>query len=383
MLELAAVIKGVLPEYLRFWKTICNMETPSSDKKALNLQADYIEQFCKEKGFSVSRQSYELAGDTMVIELCGEIDKAPVVLLAHMDTVHKIGAFGYPPVQERDGILFGPGVFDCKGGIAVSLLAMEAIAKSSKKHRSIKLILNSDEEDGRFIGDEGVRFIQETSRGACAAFNAEAGREDSLTVGRKGIIKAEMQIHGIGGHAGNAYYECASAIREAAYKIIELEAQSKGDITYNCGIVNGGTAVNVVAECCTIGVDIRFKNAQQQNNALEVLERVAHTTFVDGCVTKLQIDHIRPAMECTKGNLELFEKVADIARSLGMGELEAKERGGGSDSAYTVAVGIPTVCSMGTVGRYEHSVREEADISTLESRAILMAKSILNCFKGA
>ena len=82
-------------------------------------------------------------------------------------------------------------------------------------------------------------------------------------------------------------------------------------------------------------------------------------------------------MECTKGNIALFEKVADIARSLGMGELEAMERGGGSDSAYTVAIGIPTVCSMGTVGRYEHSTREEADISTLTSRACLMAESIL------
>lgn len=377
MIKIVTVIKDALPEYLEFWKHICNMETPSSDKEALNLQADYIEQFCKEKGFSVSRQSYELAGDTMVVELNGDSDKAPVVLLAHMDTVHKIGAFGYPPVQERDGILYGPGVFDCKGGIAVSLLAMEAIAKSGMNHRTIKLILNSDEEDGRFIGDEGVRFIQETARGACAAFNAEAGREDSLTVGRKGIIKAVMQIRGIAGHAGNAYYECASAIREAAHKILELEVQSEGDITYNCGIVSGGTAVNVVAENCTVGVDIRFKNAQQQRDALRALEAVAKTTYVDGCFTDLQIVHIRPAMECTKENLELFEKVAGVARAIGMGEVLPKERGGGSDSAYTVEIGIPTICSMGTVGRYEHSVREEADINTLESRALLMTESIL------
>ena len=366
MIDLKVAIKDAFPKYLDFWKTICNMETPSSDKISLNLQADYIEQFCKERGFSVSRHSYELAGDTMV-----------VVLLAHMDTVHGKGAFGYPTVQEKDGKLFGPGVFDCKGGIAVSLMAMEAIAKSGVKHRTIKLILNSDEEDGRFIGDEGVRFIQEAASGACAAFNADAGRDDSLTVGRKGIIKAELQIRGIAGHAGNAYYECASAIREGAHKILELEAQSEGDVTYNCGIVSGGTAVNVVAEHCNVGVDIRFKNAEQQNIALEVLEKVAQTTYVEGCVTKLQIVHIRPAMECTKENLELFEKVAGVARALGMGELLPKERGGGSDSAYTVEIGIPTVCSMGTVGRYEHSVREEADSHSLESRALLMAESIL------
>ena len=68
--------------------------------------------------------------------------------------------------------------------------------------------------------------------------------------------------------------------------------------------------------------------------------------------------------------------VASVARTLGMGELLPKERGGGSDSAYTVEIGIPTVCSMGIVGRYEHSVREEADVRTLESRALLMTESI-------
>ena len=77
MIKIVSVVKNAFPEYLEFWKNICNMETPSSDKEALNIQADYIEQFCKEKGFSVSRQSYELAGDTMVVELRGEIDEAP------------------------------------------------------------------------------------------------------------------------------------------------------------------------------------------------------------------------------------------------------------------------------------------------------------------
>jgi len=90
----------------------------------------------------------------------------------------------------------------------------------------VRLILNSDEENGSFIGEEGVAFIKNEARGACAAFNAEAGREDSLTVGRKGIISAEIQVFGVAGHAGNAYFQSTSAIREAAYKIIELESKS-------------------------------------------------------------------------------------------------------------------------------------------------------------
>ena len=377
MITLRDTINELFPAYLDFWKRICNMETPSYDKEALIKQADVIEAFCHELGFTVDRRQYEKAGDTLLITLNGEPGIAPVVLLAHMDTVHAAGAFGDPPVREENGILYGPGVFDCKGGIVACLLAMDALAKIGVPHRTIKLILNSDEENGSFIGKDGVEFIRRESRGACAAFNAEAGRDDSLTVGRKGIVCAKIQINGIAGHAGNAYFSSASAIREAAYKIIDLESQSNGDLTFNCGIIHGGKARNIVPESCEITVDIRFKNEDQQHKALEILEKAVQTNHVDGCRAMWNMVSLRPAMTCTDENIELFEKVMEAADELDLPRLLPKERGGGSDSAYTVGIGIPTVCSMGPVGRYEHTVREEADISTLPERAMLLAASIL------
>ncbi len=371
------VIERLLPEYLQFWRDICMMETPSHDKAALNEQADFIEEFCKARGLCVARESYERAGDSLLVELAGDAQKAPVVLLAHMDTVHEKGAFGNPPVREENGILYGPGVFDCKGGIAVCLLAMQALAEAGVAHRTVKLILNSDEENGTFVGDAGVAFMKKAASGACAAFNAEAGRADSLTVGRKGIISANIKVSGVAGHAGNAYFSSASAIREAAHKIIELEAQSDEDVTYNCGIIRGGSARNIVAAECEISVDIRFWNAEQQKRALETLARVTQHTHVAGCTALWELNHVRPAMEHTAENEALFETVREVAKSLKLDPLAGLTRGGGSDSAYTVEIGIPTVCSMGTVGRYEHTVREEADIHTLGERALLMAACIL------
>lgn len=378
MTDLHKAVETLLPTYLDFWKKICGMETPSSERNALNLQADFIVDFCEMRGFSVRRQQYPVAGDTLVVELQGDTKRSHVALLAHMDTVHTPGVFGTPPVYEKNGILHGPGVFDCKGGIAVCLLAMEALLLTKTSHRTVRLILNSDEENGRFIGKEGVEFIRNEARGACAAFNAEAGRADSLTVGRKGIMTAEIQISGIAGHAGNAYFQSASAVREAAHKIIELESQSNECITYNCGLLQGGSAANIVPDNCKIIVDIRFQNASQQKEATEVLNQIIQNNHVDGCRSTLQILKVRPAMECTKENLELFNIIEHMAKKLGLPPLLPKERGGGSDSAYTVEIGIPTVCSMGVVGRYEHTVREEADIHTLGERAHLLVECILN-----
>ena len=67
----------------------------------------------------------------------------------------------------------------------------------------------------------------------------------------------------------------------------------------------------------------------------------------------------------------------EAALELGQPELLPMERGGGSDSAYTVEIGIPTVCSMGTVGRFEHALKEESQLDSLESRARLLVESIL------
>ena len=372
-----SVVERLLPEYLQFWRDICMMETPSHDKDALDQQADFIEAFAKARGFGVARQSTERAGDTLLIELAGDGEQAPVALLAHMDTVHERGAFGNPPVREENGILYGPGVFDCKGGIALCLLAMQTLAEMGVSHRTVKLILNSDEENGTFVGKAGVDFIKESARGAVAAFNAEAGRADSLTVGRKGIISATIKVCGIAGHAGNAYFSSASAIREAAHKIIELEAQSDEDVTYNCGIVRGGSARNIVPAACEISVDVRFWNAAQQTRALAVLEQVTQHMHVGGCTATWKLDSVRPAMEHTAENQALFEMVKETADALALPPLEGLTRGGGSDSAYTVDIGIPTVCSMGPVGRYEHTAREEADIATLAERALLMVSCIL------
>ena len=143
------ILQRLLPEYIDFWKSICKMETPSSDKEALNTQADFIEKFAKARGFSVRRQAHANAGDTMTIELSGKSEKAPIALLAHMDTVHEKGAFGVDAVTEKDGVLYGPGVFDCKGGIAVALLAMQTLAACGENVRTLRLILNSDEENGQ------------------------------------------------------------------------------------------------------------------------------------------------------------------------------------------------------------------------------------------
>src|SRR3712207_4001383 len=52
---------------------------------------------------------------------------APILLIGHADTVYPRGTLASQPVVQRDGRLYGPGVFDMKGGLLAMCVAIEAL----------------------------------------------------------------------------------------------------------------------------------------------------------------------------------------------------------------------------------------------------------------
>lgn len=90
----------------------------------------------------------------------------------------------------------------------------------------------------------------------------------------KGIAKFEFSVFGISEHASKCY-DGASAIAEAANKILELEKyKEKNGITCNCGTIQGGTVPNVVPERCVFTLDVRFTDAEQYEDVKEIVNRV-------------------------------------------------------------------------------------------------------------
>ena len=365
-------------KYIKFWEDICNIETISNDKEALDGLADFIQTFAKEEGFSVKRTPFEKCGDFLTVDMNEGAEKG-YMFLAHMDTVHVKGKFGYPPVKIEGNKMTGPGVIDCKGGIAVALLAMKSL-RDLGYDKHLRLILTSDEEISNVLGGEQeMRFIKDASTGFKGAFNCEVARDGEVVVSRKGILRIAIHITGKPSHAGIDYFAGVSAIREAAYKVIELEKQSKeGATTYNCGIIEGGDIVNIVPAKCTMRIDVRVNSVEDMDAAYEVVKTVAETSFVKGSESEIEIISKRMPMMRTQDTNELFEKLRQVSLEIGLGDLVPIESGGGSDSAYTQLAGVPSVCAVGTCGDYCHTVNEYAEIDSLVKRAKLLATTIIS-----
>ena len=384
-------VDRLTPEYTQFWKDLCLLEGRSDEVDNLNRVADFIEARARAIGLEVRREHFSGAGDPLTLILPekraadgapvhGEFsaEDGPVSLLGHFDTVHPAGVFGTPAVTERDGNFYGPGVFDMKGGIAQALLVCDVLNRSGLPHREIRIVLDPDEESGEHLGENRKEFHLRNIHGSVAAINCESGSAGKMTVGRKGVLRVAIDVTGIAGHAGGRYFESASAVREAAYKIVALESLSKeGGITYNVGRIEGGTVVNIVPDRCHMEVDIRYLNPAQFDEAKENVDRVVRTCTVRGCSAEWRILHILDPMTETEGNHRLFDLFARTGHETGLEELAWQVSGGGSDAAFPVLLGIPTVCSAGTVGWAAHTLQEGAEIASLPRRAKLLAAVLM------
>ncbi len=364
-------------KYIKFWEDICNIETVSNDKEALDGLADFIQEFVLAEGFSVHRTPFEKCGDFLTIDMNEGAEKG-YMFLAHMDTVHVKGKFGYPPVKINGNKMIGPGVIDCKGGIAVALLVMKSL-KVLGYEKHLRLMLTSDEEISNSLGGEKeIEFIKNTTVGFKGAFNCEVARKGEVVVSRKGILRIRIHIIGKPSHAGIDYFSGVSAIREAAYKLVDLETRSKeGATTYNCGIIQGGDMYNIVPAKCTMSVDVRVNSIEDMEAAYKIVEEVTAKSFVEGSKAELEVVSKRMPMMRTKETNELFEKLRKASLANGLGDLIPIESGGGSDSAYTQLAGVPSVCAVGTCGDYCHTVNEYAEIDSMTKRAKLLAATII------
>ena len=367
-------------EMLDFWREMVNMESGSQDKEGIDAVAARFQQVLSGAGASVRIIEMEKAGNMLVGAVGAERANSPVLFMGHMDTVFSKGTVAKRPFTIKDGMAYGPGVLDMKGGIVAAIYAIKALNAAGYERRPLKMILAGDEEVAHVNSNAADIFMSE-AKGAVAAFNCETGFvDDAIVVGRKGTAVFELEVKGVAVHAGNEPENGRSAILEIAHKVIDIQNLTNWDTgtTFNVGVIQGGTVPNAVPGYAKIVVDIRYLDPESLPDIRRQIEEVAAKTYVQGTsTTVVQVPGIAP-MKTTDGVRELFAIVKKTYEENGWGDPYGKLVGGGSDSAYSVIAGVPTVCAMGVKGGRNHSPEEFAIVETLFERAKLLAACTLN-----
>jgi glutamate carboxypeptidase len=367
-----------LPKMIRTLETLVRSESPSTEKAAADICAQVIAAEWNKRGVVTEVIAQKHRGSHLRITYVTDNTRprGQLFVLGHYDTVYASGTLAKMPFRTAAGRVYGPGVFDMKGGIVQALFALDAIQQNDLAlAKKIVFLWTSDEE----IGSESSRKLLETeAKRSDAVFVLEPalGLKGLLKTARKGVGEAEIVIQGRASHAGLAPEKGVNAIHELALQITRLKTWNdlRRGVSVNVGQVNGGTRPNVIPDRAQAVVDLRALRASDMQKIEKRLRGLR--PILPGAKVTVRGGFNRAPLE-HKQSVELYQRARSLAKEMGLTIGEATA-GGGSDGNLTAALGIPTLDGLGAVGDGAHSPEEYVVARTMPQRAALLAQLLLN-----
>ncbi|MCZ7660175.1 MAG: M20 family metallopeptidase [Xanthobacteraceae bacterium] len=349
-------------------------ESPTRETAGVNRMMDLVVAHVREAPVAVERiPGQEGLGDTLVLR-AGPRTAAPAILvMSHLDTVHPVGTLARDlPLRIEGDRLYGPGVYDMKGGAFFALEAFRDVARRGSAARPLCFLFTPDEE----IGSPTTRPIIEAlgSRAAYVLVTEPARDGGRIVTSRKGVGRFEVHVEGRPGHSGSAHREGRNAIYEAARQILSIEAMTDyaRGITTTVGQIAGGTAPNTIPQHCRFPVDLRVATvADGEALAARILGLApSHPDFRLAVTGGMN----RPPYELSEGTAKLFAHARALAAEVGLDLVSSAMTGGGSDGNFTAALGVPTLDGLGIDGDGAHTLQEYGLISSIAPRRHVMMR---------
>ena len=319
-----------------------------------------------------------------------------LLLLGHLDTVFEADS----PVRkwERKGDrVSGQGVNDMKGGNLIILEALRALHKArALDDTSITVMFTGDEEDtGKPVAVSRAEMIELAKRSdmVLAWEGTVLGKEGkpTATVGRRAYSIFRLDVKGKQGHSQGVFSADAGygAIYEAARILDGFRVQVvEPDLTYNPGIILGGTQVdydealargtavgktNVIANTVTVKGDLRYLDYAQRDRAHKTMRAIVSQSL-PGTSASIDFTESMPPMAVTPGNLKILELYSQASEDAGLGSIDALPAGQrGAGDIQFVAPFVDTLDGLGATGKGAHSPEEDLEIASIERGAVRTA----------
>lgn len=351
-------------------------ESPSHDAAAVNAMQELIVEGLPQTGLMLERiPGRDGLGDIVLLHTGPATAQQRLFVIGHVDTVHPIGtATGPLPVRHDGDRLYGPGLYDMKGGVYAAICAIADVARRGEARRPITMLLSPDEEIGSPTTRDLIETIARTSAYALVVEPARAG--GAVVTARKGVGWFNLDIQGRPSHAGTHHADGRSAIREAAHQILRLEGMTDyaAGTTVSVGQISGGTSANVVPAHCRLVADIRVTTPQEGDRLTTAIEGLC---AVDpDALLNISGGLNRPPYARSAGTAALYQRAQQIAMRLGQTLSEVPMVGGGSDGNFTAALGLPTLDGLGIEGGGAHTLEEYCLVSSVAPRRALLAAMI-------
>jgi succinyl-diaminopimelate desuccinylase len=301
-----------------------------------------------------------------------------LVLLGHTDVVPSgpVEAWTSAPFapEVREGLLYGRGAADMKGGVAAFVVALEHFVAAHPDHSgTVALLLTSDEEGDAI---DGVRRVAETLRARDQRIDwcitgepsSKQALGDLLRVGRRGTLSATLTVHGIQGHvaypekARNPIHQALPALAQLAAKQWDSGYETFPPTSLQISNANAGTgANNVIPGTLQVLFNLRYNpnwDAARLEAECEAILR-SHALEYDVHWHRGGEPFFTPEGPLRSVAREVLAKFAGSAP-------EESTGGGTSDARFIAPLGAQCI-EIGPVNASIHKVDEHVSVADLEA----------------
>jgi succinyl-diaminopimelate desuccinylase len=356
----------------------CRSVTPA-DAGALGVLEDIL----KAAGFETHRVTFGEPATADVDNLYARIGTAAphITFAGHTDVVppgdESAWSHGAFAGEVKDGLLYGRGAVDMKGGIACSVAAvLDYLADHGGKPKgSISFLITGDEEDISVNGT--IKLLQWVAARGETFDHCVLGEPsnvqvlgDCIKVGRRGSQSGTLYVDGVQGHV--AYPQrAANPVPDISRLIVALSddpldqgsAQFQASNLEFTSVDVGNTATNVIPGQARAKFNIRFNDHHTQETLRQLVEaRLAKATG----------NRVRARIVWEPSNSNVFVTKPGPFTDLAVAAIEEVtgrrpelSTSGGTSDARFISSYCPVI-EFGLVGQTMHQIDERTPVADLE-----------------
>ncbi|MEL1265758.1 glutamate carboxypeptidase [Pseudoxanthomonas putridarboris] len=371
---------------------LVTIESGSADREGLGKLATYLEGRLKNLDAEVDRVASLTGGPDIVRGVLEGRGALRIMLIAHTDTVYDKGILETEPYRQEGNLLYGPGIADDKGGVAVILHALALLKERGwNDYARITVLFNPDEEIGSPGSGETIAALGE-QHDVVLSFEPSPAKavikDEGVLLSAAGTSEVRMKVQGRSAHAGAAPEQGRNALVELAHQILQTRDVATGveGAQLNWTTASAGTVRNQIPESAEAGGDVRVSEADANDRLLAALQaKVRESSVVPDTTTTVTLDPKRPIYVAgDKGRA-----LADLAKSI-YAELDGRNllmhptTNGGTDAGFAGRSGHPAVLEgLGLAGWGYHAKDEYIEIDSIPPRLYLASRMLIELGKRA
>lgn len=303
----------------------------------------------------------------LLVKIQGNALQPPLLFSAHMDTVTP--GLGIKAVIDDEGIIRSSGDTilgsDDKAAIAALVEVCHVLQENNLEHPPLELLFTVGEEQGL----QGAKAFDFKTVEAQTAFVLDAGGEPGVIITQSPCQnEIEYKVHGKAAHAGINPENGVNAIQLMASALAVMPGgRIDAGTTCNFGIIEGGSARNIVADFCRVKGEARsLSRAKLDSLTAELKNIFIYEVEKRGGRAEVEVKFLYPEIKLQEAEA-VVQLAVKAAESIGL-RPQLLSTGGGSDASIINGHGI-RCANLGVGMQAVHTCDEFIKISDLVNDA--------------